>query len=588
MSTHVVRAIALASCVWLSTALGLAGEVTGIKAFCRAGQVFVTWKDVAEGEAGTKYRYSVYRSDQPITQANVAQAQPVIQGILSNSCKMLGMDLTTKDRLDPKKPRIRLTDGGERLPLWSGMGVHTVAKDGKGYYAVMATDLALKPLSKVVPGQSATTAPVDEKVAQVGPIRQFSAAELSNNAGKISGKKGLPLYVQLHASCSSKAWMARSGDYFTYFAPRKELGWRAGQPGVFGLAESGKGVPHLVLAPRDTMNKPSGTRGVENLWFGLLCKPNWSTEKQPRAYPFSEQRVDWIIKWVSGKYGIDPNRICMGGQSMGAWGTFTIGLKRPDIFAALYPTGPKCHQWMLPGIGKVTRIYLKGPTRDKKVPAKYIQQLGGKPPMLPDGKTEFFDYLDLVTYVEKTHRDLPFACFIGGRQGRKPWASYAKWENMVDMVKALTKNHHGFGFGWDNKGHGSAKKQFRLLKKYYPWTLFALNVSYPAFGNSSIDDDIGPDGPDEGYVNVGFVWKDVVDEAGKWSAKISNAEAKKDMTADVTPRRCQKFKVKRGEKLKWTNSAGGTGTVTADKWGLVTIEKVKIPHGKEITLAIAR
>ena len=148
--------------------------------------------------------------------------------------------------------------------------------------------------------------------------------------------------------------------------------------------------------------------------------------------------------------------------------------------------------------------------------------------------------------------------------------------------------HHGFGFGWDNGGHGSARNQFRMLCKYYPWHLFALNRSYPAFGNSSIDDELGPDGPKEGYVNVGFVWKDVVDEKGKWSAKISNGEAKEDMTADVTPRRCQEFKPKPGEKLKWTSSAGGSGQVAADQWGLVTVEKVKIPKGKEITLTIRR
>jgi hypothetical protein len=278
----------------------------------------------------------------------------------------------------------------------------------------------------------------------------------------------------------------------------------------------------------------------------------------------------------------------MGGQSMGAWGTFTIGLKRPEIFAALYPTGPKCHQWIIYGFGALDRVYLRGPTREKKVIARDLAKLGGKPPMMPDGKTEFFDYLDLVTYVENTHRDLPFACFIGGRQGRKPWAGYAKWENMTAMVEALEANHHGFAFGWDDKGHGSAKKQFRLLCKYYPWHLFALNRSYPAFSNSSMDDDMGPDGPDEGYVNLGFAWKDVTDEPAGWAARISNAEAKDEITVDVTPRRCQKFKPQAGEKLKWKSSTGASGQLTVDKWGLATVEKLKIPKGTEITLTIGR
>jgi hypothetical protein len=48
-------------------------EVTGIQAVHRHGQTFVTWKDVAEGEAGARYRYSLYRAEEPITAANLAR-----------------------------------------------------------------------------------------------------------------------------------------------------------------------------------------------------------------------------------------------------------------------------------------------------------------------------------------------------------------------------------------------------------------------------------------------------------------------------------------------------------------------------------
>jgi hypothetical protein len=60
------------------------------------------------------------------------------------------------------------------------------------------------------------------------------------------------------------------------------------------------------------------------------------------------------------------------------------------------------------------------------------------------------------------------------------------------------------------------------------------------------------------------------------------------MTVDVTPRRLQKFKPKPGEKFKWTSSTGGSGTVTADKWGLVTVEKVKIYPGATTKLTIGK
>src|ERR1043165_2981907 len=64
--------------------------VTEIRAVHRHGQTFVTWKDLAEREAGAKYRYSLYRSDRPITAANVAQAELCYRGVLNNSARLYG------------------------------------------------------------------------------------------------------------------------------------------------------------------------------------------------------------------------------------------------------------------------------------------------------------------------------------------------------------------------------------------------------------------------------------------------------------------------------------------------------------------
>jgi len=126
----------------------------------------------------------------------------------------------------------------------------------------------------------------------------------------------------------------------------------------------------------------------------------------------------------------------------------------------------------------------------------------------------------------------------------------------------------------------------------YPAGMFARDRSYPAFGNSSLNDNMGTgdpkDGDLEGGINLGFDWKEVKEEEGRWSARLSNELAKKDMTADVTPRRCQKFKAKPGDKLTWTDSAGNTGAVIADAHGLVTVKAVKIKPGAETTLTIGR
>jgi len=560
-------------------------EVTNIKAFYRDGQTFVTWKDVAEGEEGAKYRYSVYRSDEPITQENLEKAERVIHGILNNSCKLAGTDFMQKDRLDPKWPTCKLVEGGKPLPMWTGVGVHTVTKDGKGYYAVVVTDLELKPVSKIIPGKSATTGPIEEKVAPIQPIKQIDSKEQEVKARAITGKKGLPMGLALHASCGSKPRVARYGDVYLYFG-RREWGHRSGLPCNFTVAEA---AGKLTLYPRDTVLRTSGNYGLETMWVGYFCKPYWSKDSEPRAYLFTEKKLEWIIDWVVKKYGVDPNRIDAGGGSMGSLGSTIFGLRRPRIFSVLYASTTPGHLWWLMSmIGSRRKLALKCPTTDKVLSSKAARILKNKPPLLPDGKTEYFDHTNMIKFVKGHPGDLAFFCYVGGRKEGNPKAGYAKWPNQVALAKALMAGHHGFGFGWDNGGHGSAHTQFRLLKKYYPPTLFALNKSYPAFGNSSIDDDPGPDGPKEGYINIGFVWKDVIDEEGKWSAVISNGEAKKDMSADVTPRRCQTFKVKPGEEYKWKTDTGDTGTVKADEHGLITVQQVKIPHGKKVTLTIQR
>ena len=74
------------------------GRVTGIRAVCRNGQTFVTWKDAAEGEPGAAFRYALYRADKPITQESLPQAEDLAvrlcyKGVLNNSAKLFGSAL---------------------------------------------------------------------------------------------------------------------------------------------------------------------------------------------------------------------------------------------------------------------------------------------------------------------------------------------------------------------------------------------------------------------------------------------------------------------------------------------------------------
>src|SRR5437764_12195377 len=86
-------------------------EVTQVRAVYRHGQTFVTWKDVAEGEAGAKYRYSLYRSDRPITADNLTQAELCYRGVFNNSPRLFGPPCTMKNRSAAPQPTAPRKEG---------------------------------------------------------------------------------------------------------------------------------------------------------------------------------------------------------------------------------------------------------------------------------------------------------------------------------------------------------------------------------------------------------------------------------------------------------------------------------------------
>jgi len=564
----------ISSCTFPALAAEL--KVTAIKAEHRNGQTFVTWTDVAEGQAGSKYQYSVYRSDKPIT--SIAGMKPRLSGVFHNSAKMFGSAFWTKDRLNPEKPTCILKEGASPLANWTGVAVITVEKPGKSFYAVVATEGG-KAISKIIPGDSSTKTALEEKTGEIQPIKTGDSKKRGRYWKQccISGKKNLPLSVNLHASCGRGGGVGGHGDTYLYFS-KETWGYREGLPGIFAVHERRyKTGNQLLFDSREAIVTPSGKRAMETYWFGYVCVPQWAKHTEPRAYNFTEKRTLWMIDWVIKKYQADPERIYCGGGSMGAWGSMTFAIRHPEVFAAVYPNRPRTRQKGRPGLVKVKR--------SAKV-------------MMADGETDYFDRMNMVDFVTNHPADLPFIGWCCGRRD-----GFASWKEQVDMVNALTAAKHGFAFAWNNGNHSSGSYPMRELSKYYPSSLFARNQSYPAFGNSSINQNMGQGDPTDGDIgnadkkkgklevfgiNLGFKWEAVVDQPAKWSVKISNILCKDEMTVDVTPRRCQKFKAKPGQKFKWSSSLGDSGSVTADKNGLVTVSKLKIKAGAATTLSISK
>ncbi|MBL4633597.1 MAG: prolyl oligopeptidase family serine peptidase, partial [Kofleriaceae bacterium] len=314
------------------------------------------------------------------------------------------------------------------------------------------------------------------------------------------------------------------GDYYNYFAD-ETMGYQDGLPGVFSVRETHSGPQYLEMRNRDTIVKPDGSRGVETHWFGYLADPENGEGKH--AYPYTEARLLWMIPWTIEHYEVDPERVYCTGGSMGAWGSMSFAFRHPELFAAVYPNRPRFYQRSL---------------------ATIVDSVADVD-TLPDG-LQWQTHHDTVAFVRQHPEDLPF---LGWNVGRND--GFATWQEQIDMVTALEAGHHGFAFAWNNGDHSSGTNSDAGIHLWYPQDKFAKNLSYPAFANSSINNNLGNGDPTngelEGGINLGFDWTVEGDTQTEWILLLRNDLAELAMTVDITPRRLQSFSLTAGESISY-------------------------------------
>jgi poly(3-hydroxybutyrate) depolymerase len=98
-------------------------------------------------------------------------------------------------------------------------------------------------------------------------------------------------------------------------------------PGLTDLAEK---HGYIVAAPYGYND-----RG----WYGQA--PPFGRKPEPEnLYELSEKDVMNVLGIMRKEFNVDPNRIYLMGHSMGGGGTIHLGIKNPDLFAALAPIAP--------------------------------------------------------------------------------------------------------------------------------------------------------------------------------------------------------------------------------------------------------
>jgi pimeloyl-ACP methyl ester carboxylesterase len=291
-------------------------------------------------------------------------------------------------------------------------------------------------------------------------------------------------------------------------------------------------------------------------WGGMHAKDAGLTQRNSGGDPTPvERRVIDSVQWVVQKYGIDPNRVYLSGNSMGGSGTLGIGLRHGDVFAAIKANVPA-------GIEHVShRMYFP-------------------PQAVPDG-VRLPDPPVAVDYSAPND---------GWSFGHERFA------------KAMNDRKYALYFYWGPFGHANnhaAILKVNDLVNSFDWLNVRKDEAYPAFTNASCNSAIPwPDRIDDkapGQVNAFFRWKNMADTREKVGMELfltapdslkTTFEIPKEATADVTLRRVQNLQVKPGETLKWSFGTA-KGQVKADAEGLVTVAGLKI-SATPATLSVGR
>ena len=539
-----------------------AASAAGVLALHRSGQTFIWWMD-ASSDAQSTYR--VYRSDSPI--ADLSHAEVIADGIQSASGNdFIAARIATKEKRTEAARGFVIRPLGLPLPAGSGLYAHTVGKPGVSYYAVVA----VSPDGKVN-ADALTTGLVAEKVATPEPYLE-----------KIQTlKSGKVARTYIHWSDKSIAY--REGLPFKFVVTTgKDV--KPGTPAPMVLAihaysgyatpSDGWGHEFVVVCPDDF------TKGLPfdgyDWWYGYNSNLGGDLTKGVNTN-YTERRLLYTMDFARRKCNIDPNRIYLRGSSMGGTGSVAFGLRHPEIFAAIFANVPQVNPamdnigWSQQNIEKYCGTRAEAVKTNEGI--------------------NVWDRLNMMKYVQAHKDDFPFIRTINARDDQ-----VLKWPQIPGFLKAMNDSRHGFISGWGLGMHNIQASQVPAVVKDFDIFKIRKNESFPAFSNSSLNDDPGSGDPKEGTITGqmggGFDWKILADTTDAWEAEIKViVEGKSEAMTDITPRRLQQLKPRAGQSYQWscTDSTGGitqSGIVIPDQWGLVTLPRVKLtPSGSKIRIS---
>jgi pimeloyl-ACP methyl ester carboxylesterase len=344
--------------------------------------------------------------------------------------------------------------------------------------------------------------------------------------------------------------------------------WASGyqvQEGQGGYEKNG--IPYVMVAfalwdptKRDTLSDGRNT----STWYWGNVWTDGSGKKT--SVPWYHNAVVQVLKEIKEDSSIiynavgatiDTNRIYLWGNSIGGTATLQIGIKHPEIFAAIrgvagwtryYNTNfDNSYQYMVGNAS--TDVFIKGNADQLHIP-------------LSNTEYNAKDYTDLAWWLT-TYRNpgwpTPFAFFGDGIND--------DIQGQGDHLQpAMESQKRGYYYDRADAGHGGDDPYIHMN-----WLVnFRRDQSFLAFTNRSYGlNSLTAVGEMNDLQIHGWDPSTIVDQADYYEVTLTGTG-----TADVTIRRIQNLKHGPGSLYNLTIDGTPTGEVTADANGLITINQV--------------
>ncbi len=564
---------------------------TGLRARHRNGQILLTWMEVdpptkeekltigslralrAKMNEAREIRYRIYRSPKPITAAAIAEAEWVDEAPPLTCWNDEFYGVSPK----PDAVALRYVVEGGKDPVAPGTGIyaHNPVRHGKAYYAVTVAVNGEEDLTAFSEGNALKTL-LDETVGPGGPVLQRIEKPKSFLYFK---NPTLHYFVRWEAPPRSNL-PSRPFDYLVGIPPN------LGKPAPLGLhlhcwGGSLTGGYIWWYKAREGAILVASNQIPYDWWVAYHeALGTWKAWDEGVTRDYTVKRLLFFVDWLATRWDVDKTRVFVTGASMGGSGASMIALRYPERFA-----------FALSSVG----VHNAG--KSPQFTGSYEGVCGPAEARLPhETGMATFDYLNNAYLLRQNpKRDVPFISFTNGKND-----SGIGWPQAADFARALQETRQPHLFTWGQGGHGHrvyVPTPSGGGDNAMPVMEVRLGGSVPAFTRCSLDDKLGngdpADGDSKGQLNLYLRWETetLLEKADRYEITVYliRSAPKDECTVNITPRPCRTFKPMPGTKLKWTNSrksgsaVGGdarreiqSGEVTADKWGLVTLEQVKV------------